>query len=84
VGEGSSVVTQQLRSLGQKKQQQQRFFKRMKKTCIYFFFLGLLVGLFVFRVAPAGYGGSQARGLIRAVAASLCHSHSNARSKVYL
>ena len=27
------------------------------------------------------YGGSQARGLIRAVAASLHHSHSNARSK---
>ena len=28
--------------------------------------------------APVAYGGSQAKGLIRAVAASLCHSHSNA------
>ena len=27
--------------------------------------------------APAAYGGSQARGLIGAAAASLCHSHSN-------
>ena len=27
------------------------------------------------------YRGSQARGLIRPVAAGLCHSHSNARSK---
>ena len=30
---------------------------------------------------PAAYGGSQARGLIRAVAASLCQSHSNVGSK---
>ena len=35
----------------------------------------------LFRVAPAAYGGSQARGLIRAVAASLHHSHSHARSE---
>ena len=27
------------------------------------------------------YGGDQARGLIRVVAAGLCHSHSNARSE---
>ena len=38
--------------------------------------------LFVFfRAAPAEYGGSQARGLIGAVATSLHHSHSNARSE---
>ena len=30
--------------------------------------------------APAAYGGSQARGRIKAVAADLHHSHSNARS----
>ena len=30
------------------------------------------------------YGGSQARGLIGAVAAGLRQSHSNARSEVYL
>ena len=29
------------------------------------------------RAAPTAYGGSQARGLIRAVAAGLCQSHSN-------
>ena len=36
----------------------------------------------LFRAAvPAAYGGSQARGLIGAVTASLCQSHSNARSE---
>ena len=40
-----------------------------------FFFLCL------FRAAPTSYGGSQARGLIGATAAGLCHSHSNARSE---
>ena len=32
------------------------------------------------RATPVAYGGSQARGLIGAVAAGLHHSHSNARS----
>ena len=41
----------------------------------FFFFFGLL------RATPVAYGGSQARGLIGAVAASLRHSHSNARSE---
>ena len=31
----------------------------------------------LFRAAPMAYGGSEARGLIGAVAAGLCHSHSN-------
>ena len=31
-----------------------------------------------FRVTPAAYGGSQARGLIGAIVAGLCQSHSNA------
>ena len=35
----------------------------------------------LFRAAPEAYGGSQARGLIRAVAPGLHHSHSNTRSK---
>ena len=40
---------------------------------------------FVFsRAAPLPYGGSQARGLIRAVAASLRQSHSNAKSNLHL
>ena len=36
----------------------------------------------LFRAAPVAYGDSQARGLIRAAAASLCHS--NARSELSL
>ena len=36
--------------------------------------------LLLFRTAPTAYENSQARGRIWAVAASLCHSHSNARS----
>ena len=35
------------------------------------------------RAAPVAYGGSQARGLIRAVATGLHHSHSNAASVTY-
>ena len=34
-----------------------------------------------FRAAPMAYGGSWARGRIRAAAAGLYHSHGNARSK---
>ena len=48
--------------------------------------LSLFIYLFIFlllRAAPAAYG-SQARGQIRAVAASLCHSHNNAGSKLHL
>ena len=41
--------------------------------------------LFVFsRAAPMAYGGSQARGLIGAVAPGLRQSHSNAGSEPYL
>ena len=43
----------------------------------FFFFFGLLSK----RAAQVAYGGSQARGQIRAVAASLHHSHSNAGSE---
>ena len=35
----------------------------------------------LFRAAPVAYGGSQAKGQIRAAAADLRHSHSNAGSK---
>ena len=35
----------------------------------------------LFRAVPMAYGGSQARGLIGAVAASLLQSHSNAGSE---
>ena len=51
----------------------------------YFIFIYLFIYFFVFLLflwaAPAAYGGSQARGQIRAVAISLCQSHSNARSE---
>ena len=38
----------------------------------------------LFRAVPMAYGGSQATGLIRAVATRLCHSYSNARSEQHL
>jgi len=41
--------------------------------------------LFAFsKATPAAYGGSQARGLIRAVATHLHHSHSNTGSEPHL
>ena len=41
--------------------------------------------VFIFsRAAPAAYGGSQASGLIEAIAAGLHHSHSNAGSELSL
>ena len=45
-------------------------------------FLFLFFCLFAFsRATPAAYGGSQARGLIGAIAAGLRHSHSNVGSE---
>ena len=38
----------------------------------------------LFRATPSTYGGSQARGWIRAIATGLCHSHSNTGSKLSL
>ena len=51
---------------------------------LFFTYVRFLVFVFVFvfsRATPAAYGDSQARGLIREVAAGLHHSHSNARSE---
>ena len=45
---------------------------------IYFIFLSF----YLFRAIPVAYGGSQARGLIGAVAAGLHHSHSNVVSEL--
>jgi len=50
-----------------------KYFK-IKSICIFWSF-------FLFRAAPKAYGGSQARGLIGAIAAGLYHSHNNARSE---
>ena len=47
----------------------------------FFFFFYLFV---LFRATPVAYGGSQVRGLIRAVAVGLRQSHSNARSEPHL
>ena len=48
----------------------------------YFFIFYFLFCLFAFsRAAPTAYGGSQARGLLGAVAAGLHHSHSNLGSE---
>ena len=49
------------------------------------FFLLLLFFFFcLFRAVPMTCGGSQARGGIGAVAASLCHSHSSEGSEALL
>ena len=48
------------------------------------FFLFFSLSLLSFRASPTAYGGSQARGLIRATAASLRHSHSTIGSKPHL
>ena len=45
-----------------------------------FLFLVIFFFFWFFRVAPAAYGASQARGWIRAIATGLCHSHSNTGS----
>ena len=58
-------------------------YRYLQKLILFYFYF--LVFFFVFsRAVPAAYGGSQARGLIRAVAAGLHHSHGNARSELYL
>ena len=55
-----------------------------------FRFIFFIIYLFIyfvfcpFTATPAAYGGSQARGLIGAVAAGLHHSHSNTRSELHL
>ena len=54
-----------------------------KTDCLSFGKLGSFSVLFclLFRATSTAYGGSQARGQIRATAASLYHSLSNTRSK---
>ena len=51
---------------------------------LFLFFIFLLFIYFLSFYALVAYGGSQTRGLIVATAASLHHSHSNARSKPHL
>ena len=56
----------------------------VKKLNIFLSFSFLFSFLFFFRATPIAYGSSQPRGRIRAVAASLCHSHCNTGSKIHL
>ena len=49
-----------------------------------FSFFFLFWSFLSFRTAPTAYGGSQARGPIRTVAAGLCQNHSNAGSELHL
>ena len=51
---------------------------------IYLFIIIITITIIIilfFRATLVAYGGSQARGLITATAASLCHSHSNTGSE---
>ena len=52
----------------------------LRSSFLVFFFFFLSFS----RAAPVAYGGSQARGLIRAVAAGLRQSHSNVGSEPHL
>ena len=54
------------------------------KCCSCVFCFGLVFIFCPFRASPTAYGGSQARALIRAVAAGLRQSHSNVRSELHL
>ena len=57
----------------------------MKSLHYLFYLFYLFICLFAFsRAAPESYGGSQAMGLIGAVAAGLHQSHSNAGSELHL
>ena len=50
--------------------------EKIRKVVFFFFLI-----FYLFRAAPAAYGGFQARGPSRAVAASPHHSQNNDRSK---
>ena len=57
---------------------------RLKILQPFSFFLFFFFCLFAISwAAPAAYGGSQARGLIGAIAAGLRQSHSNAESELH-
>ena len=56
-------------------------FKSLSHVEVFCLFVFWLLAFVLFRAAPAAYGGSQARGLIGAVAAGLHQSHSNEGSE---
>ena len=55
-----------------------------KLLSLWIFVIVVVAVVFLFRATPATYGSSQARGPVRAVAAGLHHSHSNAGSALCL
>ena len=60
-------------------------YKKEKFFCKFSgFFIFIFLFFCLFRTVAAAYGGSQDRGLIRAVTASLCYSHSNSGSELCL
>ena len=50
----------------------------------FLYFFSFLLFFWLFRATPVAYGGSQTRGPIGAIAASLHHSHSNTGSELRL
>ena len=63
-----------------------KYLPTVHENCTILISLSLSLSFFFFvfsRAALLAYGGSQARGLIRAVAVSLHHSHSNSGSLTY-
>ena len=57
---------------------------QLNKKFIYKARVTVSLQIFFLRATPSAYGSSQARGSIRAAAANLHHSHSNARSKLHI
>ena len=55
--------------------------EKKKLPCLPTIYLFYFMFFCLFRASPKAFGGSQARGRIRAVAAGLCHSYSQAGSK---
>ena len=51
---------------------------------VYLFSKDSFVCFLPFKAAPSAYGGSQAKGRISAIAASLHHNHSDTRSELNL
>ena len=50
---------------------------------IYTYTLFIYLFIFLLRATPMAYGTSQAKGLIGAAVAGICHSHSNVGSLPY-
>ena len=70
-----------LRSCHEQQQLQNLTHPEFLQCFAYTWFFGMCFFWSFFRAAPAAYGGSQARGPVRAVAASLRQGRSNAGSK---